>query len=112
MEFELRESEGVKIAHLSGRLVAGTGDRTLRDLVNELLAEGHKKIVVNLAEVTRMDSAGLGELVASSQVAQRFGSRVRFVKPETEALRVLEITRILPALEMHDSEAEALQAFD
>jgi anti-sigma B factor antagonist len=111
MEFEIRESEGVTIADLSGRLVAGTGDQTLRDLINKLLAEGHKKIVLNLTEVTRMDSSGLGELVASSQVAQRFGSRVRFIKPSTEALRVLEITRILPALEMHDNEADALQAF-
>jgi len=111
MEFQLRESEGVMIADLNGRLVAGTGDQTLRDLINKLLSEGHKKIVVNLTAVTRMDSSGLGELVASSQVAARFGSSVRFITPKTEALKVLEITRILPALEMHADEAEALSAF-
>ena len=111
MEVELRESEGVIIADLEGRLVAGTGDQTLHDLINKLLAEGHKKIVVNLTGVTRLDSSGLGELVASSQVAQRFGSNVRFIKPGAAVRRVLEITRILPALEMHDSEDEAVRAF-
>ena len=106
-----RTSGDVVIVDLEGQLVAGTGDEQLHTLMNQLLGEGRKKILLNLASVRRLDSAGLGELVAGVQLAKRFESAVRLVKPQASVLKVLEITRILPALDVHESEDEALAAF-
>ena len=106
-----RTSGDVVIVDLEGQLVAGTGDEQLNTLINQLLGDGHKKIVLNLASVRRVDSAGLGELVAGVQLAKRFQSAVRLVKPQESVRKVLEITRILPALDVHDSEDEAVAAF-
>ncbi len=106
-----RTSGDVVIVDLEGQLVAGTGDEQLKTLINQLLGDGHKKIVLNLASVRRVDSAGLGELVAGVQLAKRFQSAVRLVKPQESVRKVLEITRILPALDVHDSEDEAVAAF-
>ena len=108
---EQRTSGDVVIVDLEGQLVAGTGDEQLHAIINQLLGEGRKKIVLNLASVRRVDSAGLGELVAGVQLAKRFDSVVRLVRPQESVRKVLEITRILPALEVHESEDEALAAF-
>ena len=111
MRVESKESGDVAVVDLQGQLVAGTGDRQLHETINELLGREAKKIVVNLTGVTRLDSSGLGELVAGVQLAERFGSTIRFVKPEGTVYRVLEIARLLPALNLHESEAEAVEAF-
>ncbi len=111
MQVKLRESGDVVIADLSGQLVAGTGDEELNGLINKLLADGHQKIVLNLGEVTRLDSSGLGELVSGVQLAKRFGSLVRLIRPQPAVRKVLEIARLLPALDLHETEKEAIEAF-
>ena len=110
MRVESREQGDLAVVDLNGQLVAGTGDRQLNETINELVAKECRKIVINLAGVTRLDSSGLGELVAGFQLAQRFGSTMCFVKPEGPVYRVLEMTRLLPALEMHDTEEAAIAA--
>ena len=64
MHVDIRKSEDVVIVDLKGKLTAGLGDQILRETIHALLAEGWKKIVLNLSDVTTLDSAGLGELVA------------------------------------------------
>ncbi len=64
MHVEMRKSGDVVIVDLKGKLTAGLGDQILRESIDELLAEGWKKILLNLSEVSFLDSAGLGELVA------------------------------------------------
>ncbi len=105
-----RTSGDVLIVDLEGQLVAGTGDEELNRLINQLLGDGHSKIVLNMAGVRRMDSSGLAELVAGVQLAKRFDSAIHLVKPQGTVRTVLEITRILPALDVHDTEEEAVAA--
>lgn len=112
MRAERRESGDVVIVDLEGQLVAGTGDELLNRLINELLGEGRQKILLNLANVRRVDSSGIGELVAGVQLAKRFDSVIRLVKPQKTVRKVLEITRILPALDLYETEEEALAAFE
>ena len=111
MRTRSRTSGDVVVVDLEGQLVAGTGDEQLNKLMNQLLADGHKKIILNLADVSRMDSSGLGELVSGAQLAKRFGSSVRLVRPQKAVRKVLEISRLLPAFDLHDSESEAIAAF-
>ena len=111
MKVDVRHADDVIIVDLDGRLVLGVGDEILRDVMNELLAEDWKKIVLNLREVTIMDSSGIGEVVASWKLAKRFGAALKLMRPAPQIQRTLRLTQILPLLEVYDTEEEAVASF-
>jgi anti-sigma B factor antagonist len=111
MKVDVRHFDDVIIVDLSGRLVLGVGDEILRDVVNELLAEDWKKIVLNLRKVTIIDSSGIGEVVASWKLAKRFGAALKLMQPAPQIQRTLRLTQLLPLLEVFESEEEALASF-
>jgi anti-sigma B factor antagonist len=111
MEIRTREEGDVVIVDLDGPLVAGVGDRILRQSMNELVVEGWEKILLNLSQVTRIDSTGVGELVASIKLAKRFGGSVKLVKIGSKVKHILNLSRILPLLEFFEDEADALKEF-
>ena len=111
MKVDVRNAEDVIIVDLDGRLVLGVGDEILRDVVNELLAEDWKKIVLNLRKVTIIDSSGIGEVVASWKLAKRFGASIKLLRPAPQIQRTLRLTQLLPLLEVFESEEEALASF-
>ena len=111
MKVDVRNSDDVIIVDLDGRLVLGVGDEILRDVVNELLAEDWKKIVLNLRRVTIIDSSGIGEVVASWKLAKRFGASIKLLRPAPQIQRTLRLTQLLPLLEVFESEEEALASF-
>jgi anti-sigma B factor antagonist len=111
MKVDVRHVDDVIIVDLEGRLVMGVGDELLRDVMNELIAEGWTKIVLNLREVTVMDSSGIGEVVSSWKLAQRFGGKVKLLRPAPSIKRTLRLTQILPLLEVFDEETEAVESF-
>ncbi len=111
MRVDVRNVEDVIIVDLKGRLVSGTGDQLLREVMNELLAGSWTKILLNLSEVTKIDSAGIGELVASIKLAERFGSRVKLLHVRGQIRDILELSQILPLLEIYESEQSAVEAF-
>ncbi len=111
MRVDAREKDDVIIVDFEGRLVSGTGDQVLREVVNELLAGSWAKILLNLSEVTKIDSAGIGELVASIKLARRFSSKVKLLHVRGQIRDILELSQILPLLEIYDSEQSALDAF-
>ena len=111
MRVDVRHADDVIIVDLQGRLVSGTGDRLLNEIMNELLATSWSKILLNLSEVTKIDSAGIGELVASVKLAERFGSQVKLLHVQGQIRDILELSQILPLLSIYDSEPEAVAAF-
>ncbi len=111
MRVDVRQNEDVIIVDLQGRLVSGTGDKLLREVMNELLAASWVKILLNLSEVNKIDSAGIGELVASIKLARRFSSRVKLLHVRGQIRDILELSQILPLLEIYESEESALSAF-
>ncbi|MEM6453800.1 MAG: STAS domain-containing protein [Acidobacteriota bacterium] len=111
MKVDVRHSGDVIIVDLRGGLVAGVGDEMLREVMNALVAEGWKGILLNLSGVPRIDSAGIGELVASVRMANRLGSRTKLLHVIGRVRDVLELSQVLPLLDVHDSEQEALAAF-
>jgi anti-sigma B factor antagonist len=110
MQLQVRHDEDIAILDLKGKLVAGTGDVQLRDCMNDLLAENCKKIVLNLSGVTSIDSSGVGELVASKKISERFGAQIRLVSAGEQPTRVLHMAAILPLFQVHDDESSALEA--
>ena len=78
MHVEIRKAGDVVIVDLKGKLTAGLGDQILRDTIDALLAEGWTKVVLNLSDVTTLDSAGLGELVAGLRRCKAGGGRLSY----------------------------------
>ncbi|MGD8441149.1 MAG: STAS domain-containing protein [Holophagae bacterium] len=111
MKVDVRHVEDVIIIDLDGRLVMGVGDELLRDVMNEIIAEGWTKIILNLRDVSIMDSSGVGEVVSSWKLAQRFGGTVKLLRPAPSIQRTLRLTQILPLLEVFDDESEAVSSF-
>ena len=111
MKVDVRHVDDVIIVDLEGRLVMGVGDELLRDVMNELIAEDWKKIVLNLRKVTIIDSSGIGEVVSSWKLGRRFGASVKLLRPAPQIQRTLKLTQLLPLLEVFDEEAVAIESF-
>lgn len=111
MKVDVRHEEDVILVDLDGRLVMGVGDELLREVMDEIIAEGWKKIVLNLRKVTIMDSSGIGEVVSSWKLARRFGGKVKLLRPAPSVKRTLLLTQLVPLLEVFDDEREAVESF-
>lgn len=112
MKVDVRHFDDVIIVDLAGRLVLGTGDEVLREVINTLLAENWKKIVLNLSDVATMDSSGIGEVVSGWKIAKKFGATVKLLRPGDRIKHTLHLTQILPLLEIYEDEDTAVQSFD
>ena len=111
MHIEVRQAKEVMILDLKGRLTAGLGDQILRDAVDELLAEGRRRILLNLSEVSFLDSAGVGELVAGLKTARRFQAELKLLNVGERVYSTLDMARLLPTFEIYDDEGEAVLSF-
>lgn len=111
MHMRVRRAGDVVVIDLSGDLVLGEGDETLRQAVDELVAEGWKKILLNLSRVDRLDSAGVGELVAGWKLAEKFGASLRLLRLGDRARHTLHLSQILPRLKVYEEEDQALADF-
>src|SRR5260221_3180818 len=105
-----REVDGVTVVALDGRIVLGEESNALREKGKGLLAEGKKKIVLNMDDITFIDSAGLGTLVASHHTAKTEGAALRLCHLGSKFPAVLQITKLLPVFDVSDTEAEAVAA--
>jgi anti-anti-sigma factor len=112
MHLEVRRNGDVVILDLKGKLTAGLGDQLLREAIDELLAEEKKKVLLNLSEVSFLDSAGVGELVAGLRTAHRFGARLKLLNVGERVYSTLDMARLLPTFEIYRDEAEALRSFE
>jgi anti-sigma B factor antagonist len=111
MHVDIRKSDDVVVVDLQGKLSAGLGDQILHDTIDELLAENWRKILLNLSEITFIDSAGIGELVSGLKTAQHLGARLKIVNTNERVHSTQFITRLLPLFDVYRDEQEALLAF-
>ncbi|MFQ5927264.1 MAG: STAS domain-containing protein [Terriglobia bacterium] len=106
-----RESQGVTVLDLSGRVVLGEECNSLRKLVAELLAAAKTKILINLGDVAYVDSSGIGILVESVLLTAKQNGALKLVNMPRVLRNTLLIHRLLPVFEVYDNEAEALASF-
>ena len=111
MQIEERAVGDVVVLDLKGKITLGEGDELLKDKVNSLVNQGHKKIVLNLAEVPYIDSAGLGEVVRTYTTVSRQGGQLKLVNLTKRITDLLSITKLLTVFEAFDSEPEALKSY-
>ena len=111
MEAAFRKVDEVIIVDLSGRFVMGEAVETFRQMINQLVVESQKNILLNLSEVEWIDSSGIGELVSSLKMAESFGASVKLLRIGDKVRHVLSISRLLPLLAVYENEEDAIQAF-
>jgi anti-sigma B factor antagonist len=111
LRINVRERDGVAIIDLGGRIVFGDGDEQVTGAVKELLAEGHKKILINLAKVAKVDSVGLGSLTACYASAEARSARVKLLRPLERLKNLLVITKLITIFDIFEDEEEAVTSF-
>src|ERR1051325_2679899 len=111
MNIEVRKVQDVTIVDFKGRLAVGVGDEVLPHIINGILEDGNKKILLNLSDMDYIDSNGLGELVQSLKTSKRFGASLRLLKPQARVRKTLTLTNLLPMFNVYESESEALKSF-
>jgi len=105
------EVDGVTVVGLDGRIVLGEESNSLREKLKSLIAEGKKKIVLNMAEIKYIDSAGLGTLVAAHLSAKNHGASVRLCHLGKKFHDVMQVTKLLTVFDVYDTEAAAVSSF-
>ena len=111
MQIEERNVGDVKVLDLKGKITLGEGDELLKDKVNSLVNQGSRKIVLNLAEVPYIDSAGLGEIVRTYTTVSRQGGSLKLLKLTKRITDLLSITKLLTVFETFESENDAIRSF-
>ena len=109
MEIQERTVGPVTILDLDGKLVLGDGDGLLKDKVNSLIFQGQHQIVLNLGGVPYIDSAGLGQLIASSTTVARQGGQLRLLNVTKRVQDLLSIVKLLTVFDVYTSEADAVK---
>lgn len=111
MQIHQRSVGDVTIVDLNGKMTLGEGDELLRDKVNSLIQQGQKKIILNLAEVPYIDSAGLGEIVRTYTTVSRQGGSLKLLSLTKRIQDLLAITKLLTVFETFENEQDAIKSF-
>jgi len=111
MKMTSSEVDDVSVVKLDGRIILGGESNSLREKVKSLLAEGKKKIVLNMADVKYIDSSGLGALVAAHVSSKAQGGSVRLCNLGQKFHEIMQLTKLLTVFDVYDTEAAAVSSF-
>jgi anti-sigma B factor antagonist len=111
MKASNRQVDGVTIVDMSGRITLGEGSVVLRDTIRDLVGKGQKKILLNLGDVTYIDSSGIGELVSAFTAVRREGGELKLLNLTKKVHDLLQITKLYTVFDIKDDEAAAIQSF-
>jgi anti-sigma B factor antagonist len=101
----------IAIIDISGQLRLGEGTGKLRDVVQELVHEGYRKILLNLQGVIHIDSSGIGELMSNYTSLRNQGGELKLMNLNKNVRNLLQVTRLYTIFDVHDDQASAIQAF-
>jgi anti-sigma B factor antagonist len=111
MKANNRQVDGVAVVDMSGRITLGEGSVVLRDTIRDLIGKGQKKILLNLGNVTYIDSSGIGELVSAFTAVRREGGELKLLNLTKKVHDLLQITKLYTVFDIKDDEASAIKAF-
>ena len=111
MKTEVRKVGNLVILDLKGKITIGAGDVMLRDHVNNVLEQGERKILLNMAEVSYMDSSGVGELISCYTSVTNRGGKLKLLNLTGKIRDLLQITQLITVFEVYDHESEAVASF-
>ena len=107
----VRQVGDVTVVDAAGRITLGEGASTFREKIRELVSEGRKKILLNLGEVSYIDSSGIGEMVSGFTSVTNNGGQLKLVGLSKRVKDLLQITKLYTVFEAFDDEAEAVRSF-
>ena len=111
MKIQRREAGGAVILDIQGQITLGEGDEELKDAIDKLVADGQKRILLNLKKVSFMDSSGVGELVGCYTTVKRGGGKLKLLNLNEKVHDILQITQLISVFETFDNEAKALASY-
>jgi anti-sigma B factor antagonist len=106
-----REVDGVTVLELSGRITLGEGSVQLRDAIRDLIGKGQRNILLDVGEVSYIDSSGLGELVSAYTTARNQGAKLKLLKLTKKVHDLLQLTKLYTVFDIYDDEASAIASF-
>ena len=112
MKIGTRQADGITVIDISGRIALGDGEVLLRETVDNLLRKGQKKLLLNLAEVTYIDSSGIGALVGVYTAVRKQGGELQLLKITNRVRNLLQITKLLTVFVISDNEDEAIRSLN
>jgi len=108
----VRQVGDVTVVDLSGRITLGDGSGTVRETVKGLIGKGQKQILLNLADVSYIDSAGLGELVGCYATMTNQGGQIKLLNAQSKVRDLLQVTKLYTVFENFTDEAAAQRSFE
>ena len=111
MKASNRQVDGVTVVDMSGRITLGEGSVILRDTIRDLVGKGQKRILLNLGDVTYIDSSGIGELVSAFTAVRREGGELKLLNLTKKVHDLLQITKLYTVFDIRDDEAAAIKSF-
>ncbi len=111
MKATLRQVDNVTVVDMSGRITLGEGCTQLRELVRDQLGKGNKHLLLNLADVTYIDSSGIGELVSGFTTVSNQGGKLKLLNLTKKVHDLLQITKLYTVFDVHDDETKAIGSY-
>ncbi|HYO11948.1 MAG TPA: anti-sigma factor antagonist [Thermoanaerobaculia bacterium] len=111
MNVNVRQSGDVKILDLKGKITIGSGEVALRNAVQGVLDSGAQKVLINMRDVSTIDSSGIGELVSAYTTATNRGGKLKLVNLPAKVTDILTITQLITVFDVYDNEEEAIRSF-
>ena len=111
VKLSTRQVGDVSVVDVAGRITLGEGSSALRDLLKEMVGKGQKKILLNLGDVSYIDSSGIGELVSGFTTVTNNGGEMKLLNLNKRVKDLLQITKLYTVFDVHDEEAHAIRAF-
>jgi len=116
LQCKVRQQGNVSILDLQGQFSLAMrqekgGEVPILEKVRGLMDSGNTRVVINLAGVSLLDSAGIGQLIGALTSARTRGGQIKLLKPSSDVRKVLELTQLTRVFEIHDDEERAVQAF-
>ena len=106
-----RQVGDVTVIDVAGRITLGEGSSALRESLRDLVGKNQKKILLNLGEVTYIDSSGIGELVSGFTTVTNSGGSLKLLNLNKRVKDLLQITKLYTVFDVHEDEAAAIRSF-
>ena len=111
VKLNTRQVGDVSVVDVAGRITLGEGSSALRDLLREMVGKGQKSILLNLGDVSYIDSSGIGELVSGFTTVTNSGGQLKLLNLNKRVKDLLQITKLYTVFDVHEDEAAAVRSF-
>ena len=111
VKLNTRQVGDVSVVDVAGRITLGEGSSALRDLLREMVGKGEKKILLNLGDVSYIDSSGIGELVSGFTTVTNSGGQLKLLNLNKRVKDLLQITKLYTVFDVHEDESAAIRSF-